>query len=344
MSTPTLNHLDELPYPEFFQNYSEAIFITDSQQQLIYSNPAFVQMSGANAASIVHEVLASMIEKEENVRVSMRNPQLYNLVVSRTKIQLKNEMLGYVFVLSEVIEESDLKQELDKKTKETTRAKEELEQILYVVSHDLQAPLRSTGSFIQLMEKSIKKGDTQAVGEFMKFVLEGVATMQSLIQDLLEFSRITTKGQPFVETDLNQVLQSAQIHLMKKIEEKGAVITSQQLPKVKGDTAQLTRLFQELLDNALKFVPSDRKPEINISVKERETDYLISLGDNGIGIEEKFYSRIFVIFQRLHQKGDYEGTGIGLAVGKRILERHGGEIWVESEVGKGSVFNFTLNK
>lgn len=244
----------------------------------------------------------------------------------------------------ETSELEQLKSELEQKTREAARAKEELEQILYVTSHDLQAPLRTIGSYIQLIDKSIQKGNTESVGEFMKFVLEGVETMQSLIQDLLEFSRITTKGQAFADVDLNHSLKSAQAQLIKKTTDTGAKITSENLPTVKGDAAQLSRLFQNLIDNALKFIPKERKPEVSLSVKEREEDYLISVSDNGIGMEEKFYSRIFIIFQRLHQKGEYEGTGLGLAISKKIVERHGGEIWVTSEPGKGSAFHFTIKK
>lgn len=243
--------------------------------------------------------------------------------------------------LSEI---DELKLELEKRTKEAARAKEELEQILYVTSHDLQAPLRTVGSYVQLMQKSIQKGNAETTAEFMKFVLEGVGTMESLIRDLLEYSRITTKGQAFTEVDLNHTLKSAQAHLMKKIIDSGASITSENLPTLKGDASQLSKLFQNLIDNAIKFVSSERKPEVKISVKEREEDYLISFSDNGIGIDEKFYSRIFVIFQRLHQKGEYEGTGLGLAICKKIVERHGGEIWVVSEGSKGSTFYFTLKK
>lgn len=237
-----------------------------------------------------------------------------------------------------------LKSELEIKTREVNRAKEELEQILYVTSHDLQAPLRTVGSYVQLMEKSIAKGNTEATAEFMKFVLEGVSTMQSLIQDLLEYSRITTKGQPFTSVDMNHAIKSAQAHLIKKIQESGTVIKTQELPHVTGDAAQLSRLFQNLLDNAIKFCNKERKPEINITMSERANDYLFSVADNGIGMEEKFFDRIFVIFQRLHQKGEYEGTGLGLAICKKIVERHGGEIWVTSEPGIGSIFNFTLQK
>ena len=144
--------------------------------------------------------------------------------------------------------------------------------------------------------------------------------------------------------DLNEILKIATSHLTARISENNATVTYSDMPKVKGDTSQLIRLFQNLIDNAIKFKAPDRQPEIKICVEERAEDFVFSIKDNGIGIEDKFYNRIFVIFQRLHTRNEYEGTGIGLAVCKKIVERHGGEIWVESKRNEGSSFFFSIKK
>jgi light-regulated signal transduction histidine kinase (bacteriophytochrome) len=178
----------------------------------------------------------------------------------------------------------------------------------------------------------------------MNYVLDGTSRMQALINDLLQFSRVNRKGNPFKEVDLNEVLKIAITHLTARIEENRARVIVDKMPRLKGDNFQLIRLFQNLIDNAIKFKRTETEPEIKISVEERGNEFVFSVADNGIGIEDKFYNRIFVIFQRLHTRDEYEGTGIGLAVCKKIVERHGGEIWVKSEEGKGSTFYFTIKK
>ena len=167
--------------------------------------------------------------------------------------------------------------------------------------------------------------------------------MQRLINDLLEYSRVTTKGKPLVKVDLSVVLGMAVSNLRNKIQETGTVILNDELPCVQGDEIQLMQVFQNLIDNAIKF---NRKelPRIFIKSKLKENIAIISVQDNGIGIDEKYKDRIFVIFNRLHGGKDYPGTGIGLAICKRIIERHGGKIWFDSEPGKGTTFNFYLNK
>lgn len=252
---------------------------------------------------------------------------------------------GYMGSCLDITEFKAVQNELANYTEELKRSNEELEQFAYVASHDMQEPLRMIASYIQLIKRSIESGKTtDEVFDFMKFVLDGVARMQLLINDLLQFSRLNKKGMPFTEVDLNEVVKVAITNLTNRIAENHAIVTYTPMPVVNGDVSQLTRLIQNLVDNAIKFKSAERTPEISISVKERETDYVISVKDNGIGIENKFYNRIFVIFQRLHTRNEYEGTGIGLAVCRKIVERHGGEIWVESEFGAGSCFYFSIKK
>jgi light-regulated signal transduction histidine kinase (bacteriophytochrome) len=244
----------------------------------------------------------------------------------------------------DVTETKSVQIELASQAKELMRSNEELEQFAYVASHDLQEPLRMIISYVQLIQKNIEQGNVARVSEFMNYVLDGTSRMQALINDLLQFSRVNRKGNPFKEVDLNEVLKIAITHLTARIEENRARVIVDKMPRLKGDNFQLIRLFQNLIDNAIKFKRTETEPEIKISVEERGNEFVFSVADNGIGIEDKFYNRIFVIFQRLHTRDEYEGTGIGLAVCKKIVERHGGEIWVKSEEGKGSTFYFTIKK
>ena len=231
--------------------------------------------------------------------------------------------------------------DLRKYTDELKRSNSELEQFAYVASHDLQEPLRMVSSFTQLLSKRYKdKLDTDA-NEFISYAVEGANRMQRLINDLLSYSRINTKGRPFEETDCGEILGHVRANLHVAIEKSGALITNDHLPIVVGDASQLMRLFQNLVDNAIKF--SDKEaPRIHVSAERKDDEWLFSVRDNGIGIDPQYHERIFLIFQRLHGKEEYPGTGIGLAICKRIVERHGGKIWLESEPQNGSAFYFTI--
>lgn len=217
----------------------------------------------------------------------------------------------------------------------------ELEQFAYVASHDLQEPLRMVASFTQLLAKRYKDKLDADAHEFISFAVDGANRMQRLINDLLNYSRIQTRGNPFGETDFEEILGQTRINLQVAIEKSCALISNDSLPVLAADSNQMLRLFQNLIDNAIKF-SGDKPPRIHISAEKRDNEYLFSVKDNGIGIDPQFKERIFVIFQRLHNKEEYPGTGIGLAICKRIVERHKGRIWIESEHGNGSVFYFTL--
>jgi signal transduction histidine kinase len=244
-------------------------------------------------------------------------------------------------VATEITERKRGQEKLKKTMAELARSNAELEQFAYVASHDLQEPLRMVSSYVQLLARRYEgKLDTDA-DEFIGFAVDGANRMQRLIDDLLMYSRVGTRGKPFEPTDCNSVLDHTLVNLTTAIEESRAVITHGQLPTVTADEAQMVQLFQNLISNAIKFRGEDR-PRIHISAKQNNSECALSVSDNGIGIDPEYYKRIFVIFQRLHGKNHYPGTGIGLAVCKRIVDRHGGRIWLESELGKGSTFCFTL--
>ncbi|MBE0647792.1 MAG: PAS domain S-box protein [Bacteroidales bacterium] len=232
---------------------------------------------------------------------------------------------------------------LEGKVVELERSNKELEQFAYVASHDLQEPLRMVSSYTQLLEKRYKDRLDDDAHDFINFAVDGANRMQRLINDLLDYSRVTTRGNPFQKLDLSSIMGQVIVNLHQKIKESQAMIVNDDLPFVKGDESQLIRLFQNLIDNAIKF-RGEESPRVTIKATAEDKTVTISVQDNGIGVNEIYSDRIFTIFQRLHGKDKYPGTGIGLAICKRIVERHGGSIWFTSEEGKGTTFWFTLRQ
>ncbi len=234
-----------------------------------------------------------------------------------------------------------IERERHRLTVELTRSNADLEQFAYVASHDLQEPLRAVAGCVQIIQKRYKGKLDESADELIGHAVDGAMRMQTLISDLLEYSRISRKGGAFVHTDLNVALEQALKNLESSLKETEAVVTHDPLPTVVADRGQMTRLFQNLLSNAVKFRGAS-KPIIHVSALHKDKAWHISVRDNGIGIQKEYLDRIFVLFQRLHTRTEYPGTGIGLAICKRIVERHGGRISVESEPGVGSTFSFTL--
>lgn len=226
-------------------------------------------------------------------------------------------------------------------TIELERSNKELQQFAYVASHDLQEPLRMVSSFLTLLERRYNQKLDKDGKDFIHYSVDGAIRMQSLINDLLEYSRVGTRGKPFEPIDLNKVFDQAKNNLKIAIKEHKADISCGQLPIVRGDDTQLTQVFQNLIGNAIKF-HGEKPPEICISSQRVNGSVEITIKDNGIGIDPQYNDRIFLIFQRLHSRDEYPGTGIGLAICKRIVERHGGNIWVESKIGEGSAFHFSI--
>jgi light-regulated signal transduction histidine kinase (bacteriophytochrome) len=224
---------------------------------------------------------------------------------------------------------------------ELKRSNSELEQFAYVASHDLQEPLRMVSSYTQLLERRYQDKLDADAREFMGYVVDGAARMKQLIEDLLAYSRVGTKGRDFKPVDLERPLARALANLKAAIDESGAAVSFDPLPTLPVDEGQLAQVLQNLIGNALKF-RSSAAPRIHVSSLEKEREWEVAVRDNGIGIEPQYFERIFMVFQRLHNKGEYPGTGIGLAICKKVVERHGGRIWVDSTPGGGSTFRFTL--
>lgn len=247
------------------------------------------------------------------------------------------EMDGGIFVLASVVDIGPRK----KAEEELRRSNEDLERFAYVASHDLQEPLRTVTSYVQLLSRRYADKLGPDAAEFIGFAVAGATRMQRLIEDLLAFSRVGTQRRALQPHDANVVLQAALDDLRASIAVQEAQVTSDPLPRVLVDEAQLEQLFTNLIGNALKFRGNEPSC-VHIGARRDGRFWQFFVRDNGVGIDPKYFEKIFVIFQRLHARDQYEGTGVGLAISKKVVERHGGRIWVESAPGKGATFNFTL--
>ncbi|MEZ5317165.1 MAG: PAS domain S-box protein [Vicinamibacterales bacterium] len=236
----------------------------------------------------------------------------------------------------------DAEQVLRAQAEELARSNQELEQFAYVASHDLQEPLRMVSNYTQLLASRYRERLDGDALEFIDFAVDGAKRMQMLIHDLLQYARVGTRGKEFRETSTEQIVRDTVQNLAGVVEETGARIRVGPLPTVRGDQSQLAQVFQNLIGNALKFRRSDAPPVVDVSAEEEDGAWVFRVADNGIGIDQKYFDRIFQMFQRLHGREQYEGTGIGLALCKKIVERHGGRITVSSEPGRGTTFAFTI--
>jgi len=254
---------------------------------------------------------------------------------------LKDHLARLPESVRRAMRERKLREDHRQAQEELARSNRDLEQFAYVASHDLQEPLRMVATYTQLLaERYQGKLDSDA-DKYIHYAVDGALRMQKLVQDLLAFSRVGRQGLALESTDSNAVLQVALQNLEAAIQESGAIVEHAQLPAVVADSSQLVQVFQNLIGNAIKFCGSE-PPLIEVAVLEKGKEWIFSVADNGIGIAAEQVENVFVLFRRLHTRAEYSGNGIGLSICKKIIEQHGGRIWVESEPDHGSIFYFTI--
>jgi PAS domain S-box-containing protein len=247
---------------------------------------------------------------------------------------------SFFYLCTDITDRIIAEQALEESVEAHKQSNEDLQQFANIVSHDLQEPLRMVSSFVTLLNRKYGDKFDDSARQYIDFAVDGAKRMQDLLEGLLEFSRVKTRGEPFSDLDLTEAVDAAVTNLTVLIKETGAEITIDPLPTVQGDKTQLMQVFQNLAANAIKFC-KEPPPKIHISAVREDKGWSVLVSDQGIGIDPGNFERVFQIFQRLHTRQDYEGTGVGLAVCKRIMERHNGTISVQSESGKGATF--TLN-
>jgi len=344
---------------------SDAIIIFDKDEIIFFWNPAAKAIFGYEAGETRGKLLDSIITRqfsgalrEEIERVvSAREMDQIEKIIEAVGIRKNGtefplelslatwrtqERVFFTIIARDITERKQAEKALEQKAQELARSNAELEQFAYVASHDLQEPLRMIRSYLQLLERRYKEQLDSDANEFIWFAVDGATRMQTLINDLLAYSRVTTRARPFEPADCSTILDFVLTDLKVAIEESDAVVTHDPLPTIIADETQLKQLFQNLVGNGLKFHQEGARPEIHVGAERQGNWWTFSVHDNGIGIDHKYFEHVFAIFQRLHSRDEYPGTGIGLAVCKKIVERHGGRIWVESEPGQGSTFYFTI--
>ncbi len=294
------------------------------------------------------EVTRSLKDKDDyqsEFRVIWPDGSLHWLL-SRGKVyrDAGGQAMRMTGVCWDITERREAEECLERQAQELTRSNSELEQFAYVASHDLQEPLRMVASYTQLLARRYQGKLDGDADRFIGHAVNGALRMQALINDLLTLSRVGRKGEPFLPTDCNAAVDQAIANLTGAIEDNQAQVSHDSLPTVTADGRQLTQLFQNLISNAVKFRKKDETPCIHVAAAAQDDKWVFSVRDNGIGIDPKYHERIFQIFQRLHTREEYPGTGIGLAIFKKIVERHGGILWVESQPGQGSTFYLTIPK
>lgn len=339
-----------------------AIVLADMDGKLVYANDATLTMwqlkrrreildkpiagfweDPAEAAAVMETLTSQGWYSGEMTAQKSDGTQFYTQLSASIVYDEDGTPLCLFASFADITESKEAAIKLARYARNLKASNRELEQFAYIASHDLQEPLRMVASYVQLLKRRYEGKLDSDADEFIEFAVDGAKRMQVLINDLLLFSRVSTRGKAMEPMDTDAAVKQALINLRVMIHEYNATVTHDPMPVITADFSQIVQLFQNLISNGIKFC-GDKTPVVNVTVKRNEesAEWVFSVTDNGIGIEEKYFDKIFVIFKRLHGKTEYPGTGIGLTVCKRIVKRHSGILWVESEVGKGSTFSFTI--
>jgi len=346
---------------------AEGIFGLDRAGRAVFVNPAAARLTGFRPDQLVGQSVHALVHHShaDGTPYPEEECPVYRGLRAGTVVQVADEVfwrqdgssffveytsapvaeagdvVGSVVTFRDVSDRRAADQALEQRTQELMRSNAELEQFAYVASHDLQEPLRAIVSYLQLIERRYRGSLDERADRYIGYAVEGGRRMQALINELLTYSRVGRRGAEFGPTDCETILERAVANLRSAIAESGAEITRDPLPTVQADPTQLLQLFQNLIGNAIKF-RGEAPPRVHVAAERKDGEWEFAVRDNGIGIAPEYHDRIFVIFQRLHGRDEYPGTGIGLAICKKIVERHGGRIWVESAPGQGTTFRFTI--
>ena len=350
----------ESKYRQIVELAEEGIWLIDSKARTTYVNQAMARMLGYSELEMFGRSLFDFMDEEGKQSANDRIDRRKQGIAERHDFRLKSKdgkdvwtymstspvldekgnMLSCCALVYNITDRKEVERQMLQLTEDLQRSNEELEQFAYVASHDLQEPLRAVTSYTQLLAQRYQGHLDAKADKYINYIVDGASRMQQLINDLLAYSRLGTRAQEFEAADCNAAVQQSLSNLQIAIAEKNAVITYESLPTVMADEFQLVQLFQNLIGNAIKFCQD--VPRIQIAAIMQDHEWLFSVRDNGIGIATEYADRIFLIFGRLHSRREYSGTGIGLAICQRIVERHGGRIWVESQSGEGATFYFTI--
>ena len=365
--------LSEEQFRGAFENSAIGLGIVNTQKKWVVVNNSFCKMLGYEREELLQksfqeithsddlaEDLEYRTEMENGKRSFFKMEKRYfhkdghtiwvRLVVSMLKDKEGNPHL-FVTQIENITQRKEhekvlqkLNEELALRAQELLNSNKELERFAYMASHDLQEPLRMVASFLQLLEKKYSNQLDDKAKEYIGYAVGGAKRMKVLIMDMLEYSRISSVAIQYEDIDLDKIVGDVRLNLLPVAENENAIIVANSLPVIRALKGQMLQLLQNLVGNALKYKSDERSAVVEITAMDKEKEWEIRILDNGIGINAQHFDKIFIIFQRLHNKSDYTGTGIGLAICKKIVEKHGGKIWVESEVGKGSSFIFTIPK
>ncbi|RQG97864.1 PAS domain-containing protein [Natrarchaeobius chitinivorans] len=339
-------------YETVVETAHDGIYVLDEERRFELVNESFADLTpfsraelrGQHASTVFGDEFAST-EAEQWKRATPDDPPSFEETIAAGPNETRTVENRFVIlddgsgekrvgVLRDVTERNEYKRKLEE-------SNERLEQFAYAASHDLQEPLRMVTSYLQLLERRYGDELDEDAGEFIDYAVDGAERMREMIDGLLEYARVETQGDPFEPVELNEVLDDVRTDLQLQIERSDARIEADSLPQISGDRGQLRQVFQNVLSNAIEY-SGDEPPRVTVSAERDGSRWRVSIHDEGVGIDPDETDRVFEVFQRLHSHDESEGTGIGLALCRRIVERHGGEIWLESEPGEGSTFSFTL--